>query len=303
MRFSEAFSLGTALGRGWSAIRRAPVPLLVGCVLLVVSGSHCGFEAEDLADLPRWAWDFLGVAILGGGLWGVLLFALQAFVMPGYLRAAESALHGRTAPFEVLFQSGDRFLDMLLWQLLRGALLVATALGLALPLVPLGILGSVAAIFGREHWEPVGGVGVGIALGLVAVLYVVFFALPVFFYVELGLFFGRYLVALEGNGPGAALRLGWGLVDGRRIHLFLYRAVMFAVAAAGVFALGIGYFVTRATTDAGTTGAFLALRRGAWPTGVPAPPAPPPSAPGSAGAAGPPALESVEPGPSPGDGA
>lgn len=290
MEFSKAYSPGTAIEAGWNAVKRAPVALLVGCLLLVVTSSHYGIRGH-LEDLPRWAWDYLGLAVLGGGIWTLLLFPLEVFVTSGYYRVAGRAIYGQRPSFERLFGSGDRFLDMLLWQILRIAILVLTALVLALPLIPLGVFGGVAAIFGGGDWD---WPGLGFLFGALAFLYIVFFSLPVFLYVELGLYFGPFLVALEGKGPGDALRESWGLASRNRLWLLFYRAVMFVVASAGVFALFIGYFVTRSITDAGAVGAFLALRKGAWPTGTetgrpagprsggpvpPVPPAPPGSGP------------------------
>ena len=281
MRFSEAYSPGTAIGAGWNALKRAPLPLLIGSVILWIASSHHGIKV-DVDDLPRWAWDFLGLAIVAGGLWGILLFPLEVFVLSGYYRVAGRALYGQPSPLERLFGSSDRFLDMLLWRLLRIALLVLTLAALALPLVPLGLFGSVAAIFGNGHWG--NWQGIGLVFGILAFLYIFFFTLPVFFYVELGLYFGTFLVALEGKGPRDALRESWGLASGNRLWLFLYRAVMFLVAGAGFFALFVGYIATRAITDAGAVGAFLALRKGVWVrgtevdrgSGTPMDPPPPP---------------------------
>lgn len=286
MRFSEAYSPGRAIEGGWSALKRAPAPLLIGAVLLAASSSQCGLEADDLRDAPRWAWEFLGIALVGGSLLSVLFFALQVFITPGYFRVARSALLGQPVPFEHLFAAGDRFLPMLLWQLLRAGILVVTAMALAVPLVPLGIVGGVAAIFGNGRWE--NWQEIGLAFAVLAFIYLLFVALPVFFYVEMGLYFGRFLVALEDKGPGDALRTSWRLAGGNRLWLFLYRVILFAVSVAGFFALFVGYFATRALADAGTVGAFLAYRQGMWPArtvgGIPGPaspmaggPPPPPS--------------------------
>ncbi|MEZ4649748.1 MAG: hypothetical protein R3E97_13375 [Candidatus Eisenbacteria bacterium] len=263
MRFSEAYSPGTAIEAGWGALKRAPLPLLLGAVILMLSGSHCGVDSDDWRDMPRWAWDFLGVAILSGGVFSLLFFALQVFVTPGYLRVAGRAVYGQRPEFEKLFGSGDRFFDMLLWMLLRIALLVGTAFALSLPLLPLGLFGGAAALIGSgrwEHWD-----GVGVVFVMIGVLYLLLFALPVFLYVELGLYFGRFAVALEKKGPGDALRLSWSLASGNRLRLLLFRAVMFLVFFVGLFAFFIGSIVTRAIADSGSVGAFLALRRGAWP--------------------------------------
>ncbi|MCA9756113.1 MAG: hypothetical protein KDA27_09945 [Candidatus Eisenbacteria bacterium] len=263
MRFGEAYSPGTAIEAGWGALKRAPIPLLLGAVILMLSGSHCGVDSDDWRDMPRWAWDLLGVAVLSGGVFGLLFFALQVFVTPGYLRVAGRAIYGQHPEFEKLFGSGDRFFDMLLWMLLRIAILVGSSFALALPLLPLGLFGGAAAVIGSgrwDHWD-----GVGVAFVMIGVLYVLFFALPVLLYVELGLYFGRFAVALEKKGPIEALRLSWGLASGNRLRLLLFRIVMFFVFFVGLFALFIGAIATRAIADSGSVGAFLALRRGGWP--------------------------------------
>lgn len=292
MAFSDAFSPSRAIGAGWNGLKRSPVSLLLGSVILMASDIDCNFRDKfERGWEPLW-W-LVGAAVVVGGFVGLLLFLLRVFVTPGYLQACARTVRGHVADVEVLFGSSNRFLDMLLWRLLHAGIRVLTFAALAAPLVPFGIVGIVS---GREE--------IGIALAVVTVFYVLTIALPVFLYVDLGLFFGDYRVALEGSNPIDALRESWNLAGGNRLWLLLYRVVTMFFQMLGLFLMVVGVVATRAIRDAGTVAAYLDFVHGPQllpPTpgpGVgavpPVPPLPPPPAPPAPPAA-PPAPPAAPP--------
>lgn len=258
MAFSDAFSPSRAIGAGWNGLKRAPATILLGSVILMASDLNCDFQ-DKIERGWESLWWLVGAAVVVGGFIGLMLFLLRVYVTPGYLQACARAVRGQVADPEVLFQSSNRFLDMLLWRLLHTGILVLTVAALAAPLVPFGIVGIIS---GREE--------IGIALAVVSVFYALAIALPVFTYVELGLFFGDYRVALEGRGALIALRESWTLAGGNRFWLLLYRVVTFFFQMMGLFLMVIGVVATRGIRDAGTVGAYLDFVHGPAPT----PPAP-----------------------------
>ncbi|MCA9727002.1 MAG: hypothetical protein KC729_04910, partial [Candidatus Eisenbacteria bacterium] len=261
--FSDAFSPSRAISAGWEGLKRAPVAVVLGAIILLVSDSNCNFEKK--LENGNWEsfWWLVGAAILVGGFLGIILFLLRIFVLPGYLQVCARAVRGQKADPDQLFSASHRFLDMLLWGLLHTGVRLLTVLALGAPLVPFGVVGVIS---GREE--------VGIVLAVVAGFYVLAIGLPVFTYVELGLFFGDYRVALEGSGPLTALKESWNLASGNRLWLLLYRVIMFFFEIAGFLVMVVGVVFTRGIRDVGTVGAYLDFVHGPW-TAPPSAPVPP----------------------------
>ena len=274
MAFSDAFSPSRAIGAGWNGLKRSPVSLLLGSVILMASDFNCDFQ-DKMERGWESLWWLVGAAVVVGGFLGLLLFLLRVFVTPGYLQACARTVRGQIADPEVLFGSSNRFLDMLLWRLLHAGIRLLTFAALAAPLVPFGIVGIIS---GREE--------IGIALAVVSAFYAVAIAVPVFLYVDLGLYFGDYRVALEGSNALSALRESWNLAGGNRFWLLLYRVVTMFFQTLGLFLMVIGVVATRAIRDAGTVGAYLDFVHG---------PQPLPPAPGSGVPMTPPAVPPVPP--------
>lgn len=284
MDFSSAFSPERAITTGWGALKRAAVPILIGSVLLVVSETlRLRYSAHD-----GWR-HFLGPSVIGvlvalGGVVAILSFLFNTFVLSGYLGMGSRVVRGQSAQFEELFSGGSRFLDLMLWQLLRMAILVLTGMVLASPFLPLFLLG----LFTHAH--PVFTVGLLVLLGI-------FVTLPVLIYVELGLFLGKYQVVIEGSGPLEALRRSWQMADGHRLWLLFFRVVLFFFSALGLLAMIVGFFATRGIADMGTIGAYLDFTRGPAPGTVE--PRLPPMPVGPTAPPGPPGVEAPGPPPDP----
>lgn len=305
MDASEAFSAGRAIGNGWYALKRAPIPMfLAGLIMFVLDqglgGGNSGggrnrrdddYGSRDydyfteLADsvghpfrlgvsdlfgdvfepIGRWAQVDPDVAALAALSLGAMLCALvlivlftiaKAFMRPGVIRLHSHILQtAENMSLGVMFSGSDRFVHMLLWELLVFAIVW-------------GIL-TVAFI-------PVGaGFAVGIAAETPALIFVglaIAFLLlvTVGIYVMLGISLGAHAVTLERRGPIDALKRSWHLVRGNRWNLFVFFFIqgLFTLAAAivGVLACCVGALVTmpgaRAITDFGLTESFLMYTRG-----------------------------------------
>jgi hypothetical protein len=304
---AEAFSIGRALGNGWFALKRAPVPMFIAGLIMSVldSGSgggngggggggdrdrprdYGGYD-DPYSDLVRSigrpvrlavndtfgdvfgdAGDYLQVdpnaaalAAVGiGAILCVLILSLlflvaRAFVRPGVIRLHSHILQtAEPMAVGVIFSGSDRFVHMLLLELLNGLVLFAVVL---VAMIPAG-----AAI----------GISLAIeqpALMFVALGLVVLLLLPAVIYVGLGISLGAHAVTLEKRGPVDALKRSWHLASGNRWTLlaffFCNGLVGLLAAVAGVLMCCVGLIVTvpgaRAITDFATTESFLLLTRG-----------------------------------------
>ena len=101
-------------------------------------------------------------------------------------------------------------------------------------------------------------------------------AVPVGFYIGLGLAFGDHAVALDALGPTDALEKSWEMASGNRLYLllflFVYGVVNVIAVFVGLLMLCIGALFTiptaRAVTDIGFTEGYLMLTGRAGDGGV-----------------------------------
>lgn len=226
--YEEAFSPARALRLAFQALKRAPLLLAIGAVLLLVTEGDwvsAGIAAppddpafRDVAPASR----VVGALCCLSILWLVLLVA-QSWLQPGYLRSQLAALRGEKPTAALLFSGRDRFLAMLGWKILAATLVVlATGVG-AMPGIALAVLSD-----GQGTLATVGGI-LTIAGGAFAGIYVF-----------LGLWLGDRVVTFEGTRPMQTLRRTWALAEGHRLRLFLFFVALAIVGLAG--ALGVVLF-------------------------------------------------------------
>lgn len=279
--FSDAFDIGRSLSAGFSMLKVAPLPLLVGAVLVqctqggssgvgnnLGSGGSGGDSSWDSSGGLDWEpgkgmnWDdlmqslgievtaALVVAILVAALCVLLvvtaLFLLNCWVTPGYYRTHLTVAATGAADFGPLFGAKDAFTRMIVWRLLKGVIVLGISMVTGLP----GLIALLVGVFK--------GSVMAIVLGVLLLLVLL---VPATVYVGLGLYFGDRLVALDGYKAMPALERSWALADGNRLWLFLFQLVMGLVGALGVCACFVGVFVTGAIVEAGATLAFLRYTR------------------------------------------
>ncbi len=202
-------------------------------------------------------------ALLGGILVGavclmglMLIFAgVRAWVHVGYIRLHEEVIIEGDGSFGTLFGGGDRFVDMLLWKLLK----MGIGFGVALAsMLPGGIvLGAGAAM----DSEP-------LIMGGVVLMMLIW--LPVAIYVGLGMMLGEHVLVLENKGVMDTLGRAWSLADGNRVTIFVFAFMaglaQFAAAIVGLMMCCVGVIITspgcRALVDVGWTESFLFHTRG-----------------------------------------
>ncbi len=294
MSAKAAFNPFRSLYHGWEALKRVPLPLIVGGFLLNFSpGSGCssGTDLEELLEGVQGLEGFdegfdynysLGLDALqqasllssdpfgdllaaGAGMIvgllcfavvaAVLLFALRAFLLPGWYRLHEETLRTSTSSFGTLFSGKDLFLDMALWLLLKGLIQLGM---LVVCLIPVGLMALLGLGMGMIWITIIGGL-MSCALMVVASLYV----LP-------GLAYGGEAIALDGLGVMDALGRSWDIARGNRgwILLFFYviAAVQVALALTGVIFCVLGVLFTGAAAAGmaavAHTEAYLVYTRG-----------------------------------------
>jgi len=304
MDFSRAFDPFRALRSAWAAVKQAPLPLLLGGVLLAVSsggGGGFGNPAAGANFQDRGGeldWDallpvFAALAAVSCCV-AIALFLFSSWIEIGFNQAVHDVLRTGRGDVGTVFDARGRYLDMLLARFLAGLVQVALVLPFALVV---GALAWAAA----ERALPEGAlVAVVVVATLVLLVLVV--------YVQLGLAFVSQAVALEGRRPGEALRRSWEIARGHRWQLLLYWIVLIVFALLGFCLCCVGVLFTSALMRVAVTESYLAWTRGderpgwwiergivaaepargAWGATEPSPPSPPPPVPPVS--PGPPAL-------------
>jgi hypothetical protein len=252
MEFNEAFSPVRAVAHGASALRRAPLSVLVGSLSMVFlgmcSGGGGGGDLSQIAEdqspeaLLALAMVMVGVMAVGMVV-SFFAFLARCFVLPGWIRVQRHVIEHGTENLGLLFTGGDTMLRMVGWSFLDGLIRFGT---LAVAAIPGAVIVAVGFSQGSES-----------PLLLVGLLVMLLCAIPVGVYVSLGLHLGSYAVTLEGLGPIEALDRSWSLARGNRITLLLFTFVTGFVAALGLLLCGVGFVATSAIAKVGTTEAFL----------------------------------------------
>jgi hypothetical protein len=257
MQFNEAYDPIRALQSSWALLKQAPLPLLVGGGILVItgggdggsSGSNFGnsWSEEEGFDLDKVAPLFLGVLGLVCCL-GLFTFLISSWVRIGFANTVEEVLRTGRGEIGGVFDGRGRLGDMLLARLLCIAISIAAIL-------PYGmvILGAVLISKGFERYQE-------IAAGLLVVAFLLW--LPVILYVVLGVSLADQAVALEGRKPVDSVRRSWSLVQGHRWMLLWYMLASAIFSTLGLCLCCIGIFLTGAMAEIAKSESFLALTRG-----------------------------------------
>ena len=218
---------------------------------------------QGLGGLAGLAKGELEPALIGGILVGAFCFlvlivvfmAVQSWISVGWIRLHEQVIVEGEGNFGTLFGGGDRFMDMLLWRLLKGVILTGVMLAAFIPGAV--VLGAGAGLESQELMV-VGGV-------LMFVVWV-----PAAIYVMPGLTLGDQALVLEKLGPTDTLSRSWALADGNRWTLIVYAFLMSLAKGiagfVGIMMCCVGWFFTmpctRAIVDVGWTESFLFHTRG-----------------------------------------
>lgn len=264
---SEAFSFSRAISHGFEALKRNPVAWIVAGFLLSLSGggggggnnfsglNRSGTGDPDLDALMQGMEAGLAVTTVGiACCCGFVGMILRAWIVPGFVRMSRDMVVNGSAELGTLFSATDVFMTQFLWELLKGLIGFGTFVVAAIP--GGAVLG--AAFLMADGGEP--NVALLIAGGALMVL----IAVPILIYVQLGLLFGEYHIALDGSGVMEALERSWSLASGNRLHLFLFNIVTGLVAVLGILLCCVGIWATAPAVRTGAVEAFLLATRDDW---------------------------------------
>ena len=293
MDFSRAFDPFRALRSAWSAVRQAPVPLLLGGILLAVSSGGgggfgnpaAGVNLEERGGELDWEALLPVFAALGAVSCCVALalFLFSSWIEIGFNHAVSDVVRTGRGDVGAVFDARGRYLDMLLARFYAGLVQVALVLPFAL------VVGALAWAAAERALPEEALVAVAVLTTIVVLVLVV--------YVQLGLAFVAQAVALEGLRPIDALGRSWQIARGHRWQLLLYWIVLIVFTLLGFCLCCIGVLFTSALARVAATESYLAWTRGderpgwwiesgavapetapgSW--GVPPPPPPPPFTP------------------------
>jgi hypothetical protein len=287
---SWAFRLDGMLSRGWAAVQRWPLPLMIGGVALtaVDASSSSGNNFDGLAEMLEQAdTESVGLMLPLGSdglaastaeiaaltIAGLALFAfmfalvlalsfVRSWLVNGWLMLHRGLILNGEGVVSTLFTSFDRMLVIWFTRVLAGLLVFLLIIASMLP--PMMVWG-VGLIAGQDlSVDPT--TPVFLAFGGTLLLMV-----PTGVYFSLGTWLAPWFVVYDGSSAWTALLQSWDAARGNRMTLFLFFFVQYLIGLAalilGLLLCCVGALVTvplaRAITDLATSRAWLTARHGA----------------------------------------
>ena len=251
MSFAEAYDPFRALGEAWQMLRKAPLGLLIGGLLLLFTddGGSVGF-GNFSEDTNFEAWEVALIALVVGAVcaFGLALFLFNCWMRLGFASTLEKQFEGRPVDVGDLFQGRGSFMAMVLARLLKLLIFVVAAL----PAVAIVLLAGLA-----DSKLDLNEVSLGIAAALALLAYV-----PVLIYVGIGICLVSEAVAIERMQPMEALSRSWSLARGQRMRLLLYGVVMWILTVSGLCLCCVGILGTFTWAETAKIESYLQLVRG-----------------------------------------
>ncbi len=228
LQVSQAFDIGRAISHGWSGVKRQPVGLLLGSLLLTITEGGGGGGGNPMGgkyDWGEWGSDHKSTA-MPTDLWGerlqgalgdaldlhtaggiaaalvglfcllicvTLVVVFRCWIEAGYLRTQRDLVITGAASAGTLFSGAADLGRLLLWKLLRVTVGLGVFTVAALPAI---VCGLIAYLLHAEKNT------ILILVGIVAFVCVV----PTLIYVGIGLALGDRAVVIDGLGPAGGAR-------------------------------------------------------------------------------------------------
>ena len=230
MRPDQAFNPIRALESAWKILMKAPLPMWVGGLILVVVQSAAGMGGNPNFNLKFHGWDAAAVVLIPLVLIalavGVAVSLVISWLSVGYFNGVATVMRTGDVEFEKLFDARGRWLSMFLTRLLQGFLVF-------LSILTLGI-GPIMGVIAHEALGLDGGVGVAVgALGFLV-------CVPICVYVVLGLALAPYAAALEDVNPIEAIARSWTLASGNRLMLLVFLLATILIVFVGLLMCCVG---------------------------------------------------------------
>lgn len=236
-----------AVRGGWAALERAFWPLVLGSMALLVPDllvSALRWGSGGVKSLPRSQVVAMVLVLI------IARVIARCILRPGYLTLQAAAVRGQPADLRLITSRGSRAVSLLGAEVLRGVVVVVSAIVAASPALLLAAIGR------SRGWPPI------------VLLPVIVLGFAGYLFGATSLVLTEWTVSLEELGPVAAIRETWGRCRPWRKQLFGVYVVVSLVELAGVvvglFLFGIGTLftvpATRAFSDAALTLAYLRIR-------------------------------------------
>jgi len=257
MRFSQAYDPFRVVRASWRALQAAPVPMLIGGILMMLVSGGAGGGARFGTDASDWNGRSAGGAELGLILFLAVIVMMLAIglwlfgclVRVGFAGAVESVVSTGEATVGQVFESRGRWGRMVLTTLLQTVLTFAAVLPLML---------GVLIVVGVARATEAQGVGPVVVVTMVLLL---LGYLPVLLYIGLGLSLMPEATAIEGLSATEAMHRSWGLVRGNRLQLLVYYLVLALFGMLGILACCVGVLITESLVQIGQYESYLRLVR------------------------------------------
>jgi hypothetical protein len=256
MEFNQAYDPFRALSSSWKALAQAPLPLLIGGVILLLtqggtggfqgnpSNIHGGMHDVDWHRIAPFVLAFIGFACCVG----IVCFLLSSWVMVGYANTVEEVLRTGKGELGRVFDAKGRFVSMVLARLLC----IVVAIAAALPFIVFIVAGAMVS----------SGFHVHVLFALLIVIPGCLAYLFVYLYIVLGLTLADQAVALDGLQPVESIQRSWSLVSGNRLMMFWFWLATGIFTALGFCLCCIGIFLTGTMAQIARSESYLALTRG-----------------------------------------
>lgn len=258
--WEESVFFAENLRRGQWAVKKAPLPLILGAVFMTCTeGAGGRLSAGDPSAPLVDPSNYVVLAVIGAVALVVLFFGwlLRSFVHTGVLRSHEAMLRTGKTSVGTVFSGADRFVAMAGLKVMKWFIPSIVVMILVSPAVCAG--GALA--YAPEH----------VPVDLVSLITFGFGGLAtlVGLYVLLGFTFAEQALVFDKLGPVAALRRSWSVMSGHRLEMVLYYLlaglVIVVMAAGGLLVCCVGVLVTlpmaRAWVDVGLSEGWLLMSR------------------------------------------
>jgi len=261
MRFEHAFDPFRSIQASWNLLKRAPLTVLIGGLLLGFmssggGGGGLGFTnrwnidhgSRDVDEIVKVLMPVLMVVIPIAICVGFLMFLFTCWLQVGFARAVESAM--RTGKDEIgqVFDGSKRFVQMIAARVLAALITCASV-------IPLVAAAFVLWFLQRGH-ESESGFFVLIFCAILLVW------LPFLVYVVLGFVLIPPVVAYEDLSATDSLARSWQLASGNRWRLLWFEIVMSLFSLLGVCACCVGGLLTVPMSQVMRFEAYVALKHG-----------------------------------------